>query len=70
MDRDQAIAIDIREAGASNAESPKEKKSALRHTQLRERKGRPPASATKAAARPSTSSTNAPASATSPAAPV
>jgi uncharacterized protein DUF6496 len=38
-DRDQAIAIGLREAGASNRQSPKEKKSALRHTEHRERKG-------------------------------
>ena len=31
--RDQAIAIGLREAGASNTQSPKEKKSALRHTE-------------------------------------
>ena len=37
--RDQAIAIGLREAGASNRQSPREKKSALRHTKRRERKG-------------------------------
>jgi hypothetical protein len=37
--RDQAIAIGLREAGASNAQSPKEKRSALRHTKRRERRG-------------------------------
>ena len=37
--RDQAIAIGLREAGESNTQSPKEKKSALRHTERRERKG-------------------------------
>jgi hypothetical protein len=37
--RDQAIAIGLREAGASNQQSPKEQKSALRHTERRERKG-------------------------------
>jgi uncharacterized protein DUF6496 len=37
--RDQAIAIGLREAGASNRQSPKEKTSALRHTKRRERRG-------------------------------
>ena len=37
--RDQAIAIGLHEAGASNTQSPKEKKSALRHTERRERRG-------------------------------
>jgi uncharacterized protein DUF6496 len=37
--RDQEIAIELREAGASNRQSPKEQKSALRHTEHRERKG-------------------------------
>lgn len=37
--RDQAIAIGLREAGASDTQGPKEKKSALRHTKRRERKG-------------------------------
>lgn len=37
--RDQAIAIGLREAGASNRQSTKEKKSALRHTKRRERRG-------------------------------
>jgi hypothetical protein len=37
--RDQAIAIGLREAGASSTQSPKEKKSALRHTKRRERRG-------------------------------
>lgn len=37
--RDQAIAIGLHEAGASNTQSPKEQKSALRHTKRRERKG-------------------------------
>jgi uncharacterized protein DUF6496 len=38
-DRDQAIAIGLREAGASHEQIPKEKKSAVRHTKRRERKG-------------------------------
>jgi hypothetical protein len=37
--RQQAIAIGLREAGASESQSPKEKKSALRHTRRRERRG-------------------------------
>jgi hypothetical protein len=37
--RDQAIAIGLREAGSSETQSPKEKKSALRHTKRRERRG-------------------------------
>ena len=37
--RDQAIAIGLHEAGASNTQSPKEKKSALRHTKRRETRG-------------------------------
>jgi hypothetical protein len=37
--RDQAIAIGLREAGASETQTPKEKKSALRHTKRRESRG-------------------------------
>lgn len=37
--RDQAIAIGLNEAGASREQSPSEKKSALRHTRRRERRG-------------------------------
>lgn len=37
--RKQAIAIGLHEAGESNTQSPKEKKSALRHTERRERLG-------------------------------
>jgi hypothetical protein len=37
--RDQAIAIGLNEAGASDAQSPSEKLSTLRHTKRRERRG-------------------------------
>lgn len=37
--RQQAIAIGLQEAGASREQSPKEKKSALRHTKRREARG-------------------------------
>ena len=37
--RKQAIAIGLEEAGASREQSPKEKKSALRHTNRREARG-------------------------------
>lgn len=37
--REQAIAIGLHEAGSSREQTPKEKKSALRHTRRRERRG-------------------------------